>query len=79
MKQKFKNSQDPRHPHHEHDEGTTGGNLVAGLRQFHEAGPEMQRTISGDLQEMLRKEDPTVRKRIGFLGECGPYEKVYLE
>ena len=30
-----------------------------------------------NMVKMLRKEDPTVRKRIGFLGECGPYEKVY--
>ena len=29
--------------------------------QFHESGPELKRTISGHLNEMIETEDPTVR------------------
>ena len=46
--------------------------LLAGLRQFHESGPELKRTISGHLNEMIETEEPTVRRNIAFFGAAGP-------
>ena len=46
--------------------------LLAGLRQFHESGPELKRTISGHLNEIIETEEPTVRRNIAFFGSAGP-------
>ena len=46
--------------------------LLAGLRQFHESGPELKRTISGHLNELIETEEPTVRRNIAFFGAAGP-------
>jgi len=51
---------------------SSGVALLAGLRQFHESGPELKRTISGHLNEMIETEDPTVRRKIAFFGSAGP-------
>lgn len=37
--------------------------LVTGLRQFHESGPELKRTISGHLNEILDPVEPGTRRR----------------
>lgn len=37
--------------------------LQAGLRTLHEAGPELQRTISGNLEELLN-DDPEPMHRV---------------
>ena len=36
--------------------------IFPGLRQFHESGPELKRTISGHLNEILDAEEPTTRR-----------------
>ena len=42
--------------------------IVSGLRQFHESGPELKRTISGHLNEILDAEEPSTRRNISFFG-----------
>ena len=42
--------------------------LVAGLRQFHESGPELKRTISGHLNEILDADEPSTRRNLSFFG-----------
>ena len=58
------------------EKNDAGGNqtmtLLAGLRQFHESEPELKRTISGHLNEMIETEEPTVRRNIAFFGAAGP-------
>ena len=41
---------------------THGFNLQAGLRTLHEIGPELKRSISGNLEELLELQDPSVRR-----------------
>ena len=36
--------------------------MWAGLRQFHESGPELKRTISGHLNEILDAVEPSTRR-----------------
>ena len=40
----------------------------SGLRQFHESGPELKRTISGHLNEILDAAEPSTRRNISFFG-----------
>ena len=42
--------------------------LILGLRQFHESGPELKRTISGHLNEILDPVEPGTRRNIPFFG-----------
>ena len=46
----------------------TSVTLVAGLRQFHESGPELKRTISGHLNEILDADEPSTRRNLTFFG-----------
>ena len=46
--------------------------MFAGLRQFHESGPELKRTISGHLNEILDADEPTTRRNISFFGGDEP-------
>ncbi|XP_037087446.1 LOW QUALITY PROTEIN: voltage-dependent calcium channel type D subunit alpha-1-like [Pollicipes pollicipes] len=50
------------------DEDSTAVTLQAGLRTLHEAGPELKRAISGNLDQMVADDNPTHRRNHVLFG-----------
>ncbi|XP_043247671.1 muscle calcium channel subunit alpha-1-like isoform X2 [Amphibalanus amphitrite] len=65
---KFKKKKKDEHSRTQGENDTTTVTLQAGLRTLHEAGPELKRAISGNLDQMLAEDTPMHRRNHMLFG-----------
>ncbi|XP_037069843.1 muscle calcium channel subunit alpha-1-like isoform X3 [Pollicipes pollicipes] len=65
---KFKKKKKDEHSRAQGEADTTTVTLQAGLRTLHEAGPELKRAISGNLDQMLAEDTPMHRRNHMLFG-----------